>query len=467
MPLDMNADSKSPARRTRRLILLLSQKCFFMIMLFGRCVSALMLSVLLFGCGGGDGGTQGGGLAGLIGLTGSGGGQGGDSVSQGGVSEGGGGTGAAGGTGGAGGAGGTGGTGGGASPVAATVALVTKLGKPSRVLVGLGAGNTLAQMQSQGIRPDIVDAYLVGVGAGAWPSWNSPDGAYITYTAQAIHAYGAIPMFTLYQMAQNGEGNLNGITDATFMNNYWAQVRLMYQRIAALGAPVLINLEPDFWGFVAAQAPDRDATRMAAVVNSQPECGGLPNTAAGLGQCLVQMGRQIAPKALVGFPPAFWSGTPAAVGAQMRAVGAHQADFIVAQTSDRDAGCREIPSPPVECTGRSGPFYWDESNIASPNFHESQSQISDYRAALGNGLPILWWQTPMGVPSATPGGTDLHYRDNHVDYMLRNTQEYGDTNTFAIVFSPGGAFQTSISTDGGQFARLSGQYLARGGAALK
>jgi hypothetical protein len=345
--------------------------------------------------------------------------------------------------------------------------LVTKLGKPARVLLGLGAGNPLAQMKSQDIHPDIVDTYLVGVGAGAWPTWNSPDGAYITYTAQAIQAYGAIPMFTLYQMTANGEGNLSGLNDATFMNNYWAQVRLMYQRIAALGTPVLINLEPDFWGFVAAQAPDRDATRLAAVVNSQPECGGLPNTAGGLGQCLVQMGRQIAPKALVGFPPAFWSGTPAAIGAQMRAVGAHQADFIVAQTSDRDAGCREVPSPPAECTGRSGPFYWDESNIASPNFHESQRQISDYRAALGNGLPILWWQTPMGVPSATPGGTDLHYRDNHVDYMLRNTQEYGDTHTFAIVFSSGGAVQTSISTDGGQFARLSGQYLARGGATLK
>ncbi|WP_260602267.1 hypothetical protein [Variovorax sp. MHTC-1] len=420
-----------------------------MTMFSRRCVYALMFSVLLFGCGGGSGGTQGGGLAGSSGS------QGGSGVSQGGDSQSGGG------------ASGTGGTGEGASPVAATVALVTKLGKPARVLVGLGAGNTLAQMKSQDIRPDIVDTYLVGVGAGAWPSWNSPDGAYVTYTAQAIQAYGAVPMFTLYQMTANGEGNLSGIANATFMNNYWAQVRLMYQRIAALGTPVLINLEPDFWGFVAAQAPNRDATQMAAVVNSQPECGGLPNTAGGLGQCLVRMARQIAPKALVGFPPAFWSGTPAEVGAQMRAVGAHQADFIVAQTSDRDAGCREVPSPHPECTGRSGPFYWDESNIASPNFHQSQRQISDYRAALGNGLPILWWQTPMGVPSATPGGTDLHYRDNHVDYMLRNTQEYGDTHTFAIVFSPGGAVQTSIGTDGGQFARLSGQYLARGGATLK
>ena len=419
-----------------------------------------MISVLLFGCGGGGGGgsTQGGGFAGLIGLGGSSGSQSANGASQGGDSQSGASTGST---------AGTGSTDGASSPVAATTALVTRLGKPARVLLGLGAGNPLDQMKSQDIHPDIVDAYLVGVGAGAWPTWNSPDGAYITYTAQAIQAYGAIPMFTLYQMTALGEGNLSGINDAAFMNNYWAQVRLMYQRIAALGTPVLINLEPDFWGFLAAQAPDRDATRVAAVVSSQSECSGLPNTAGGLGQCLVQMGRQIAPKALVGFPPAFWSGTAAAIGAQMRAVGAHQADFIVAQTSDRDAGCWEVPSPPAECTGRSGPFYWDASNTTSPNFHDSQRQISDYRAALGNGLPILWWQTPMGVPSDTPGGTDLHYRDNRVDYMLRNAQEYGDTHTFAFVFSAGGSVQTSISTDGGQFARLSAQYLARGGATLK
>ncbi|MDQ0570393.1 hypothetical protein QFZ42_002227 [Variovorax paradoxus] len=416
-----------------------------------------MFSVLLFGCGGGGGGSQGG-SAGLIGFAGNSSGQGGSGQSGGTAS---GGTATGGGTAG----GGT--TGGDPSPIPSTTALVTRLGKPARVLLGLGAGNPLDQMKSQDIHPDIVDTYLVGVGAGAWPTWNSPDGAYITYTAQAIQAYGAVPMFTLYQMATTGEGNMSAVNDTAFMTGYWAQVRLMYQRMAALGTPVLVNLEPDFWGFVAAQAPNRDAAQIAAIVSSQPECSALPNTAAGLGQCLVQMGRQIAPKALLGFPPAFWSGTPAEIAAQMRAVGAHQADFIVAQTTDRDAGCREVPSPPAECTGRTGPFYWDESNQTSPNFHESQSQISAYRAALGNGLPILWWQTPMGVPSTTPGGTDLHYRDNHVDYMLRNAQEYGDTHTFAIVFSTGGQFQTSITTDGGQFARLSSQYLARGGATLK
>jgi len=428
-----------------------------------------MTSLLLFGCGGGGGGGSGAGVA-LVGSptgqSGSGGpsnaGQSGSQGSGGSTTGGGGTTGGGTQTGG----GTTGNPGGDAAPVAASAALVAKLGKPSRVLVGLGA-TSIDDMKSQDIHPDIVERYLVGVGAGSWPTWNSPDGAYVTFSAQAAEAYGAVPMFTLYQMTANGEGNLSGISDATFMDKYWGQVRLMYQRIAEWGKPALVNVEPDFWGFAASQAPGRDLTKMAAAVSGQPECATLPDTVAGLGQCFVQMGRKVAPKTMIGFPPAFWSGTPVEVAAMMRAAGANQADFIVAQTSDRDAGCREAASPPAECQNGSAPFYWDASNKTSPNFHDSQKQYSDYRAALGNGLPILWWQTPMGVPSDTPGGTDQHYRDNHVDYMLRNTQEYGDMHTFGIVFSAGGSHQTSISTDGGQFARLSAQYLAGSGAALK
>lgn len=424
-----------------------------------RSVSALLASLLLFGCGGGGGSGSGSGGGAGIPLFGSPTGQAGTGGQNNGGQ-------VAGNTSGGGTQGGTGGTSGGTAPVPATVALASKLGKPSRVLVGLGA-TSIDDMKSQDIHPDIVERYLVGVGSGAWPTWNSPDGAYVTFTAQAADAYGAVPMFTLYQMTANGEGNLSGISDATFMNKYWGQVRLMYQRIAEWGKPALVNVEPDFWGFAASQAPGRDLTKMAASVKGQPECSTLPDTVAGLGQCFVQMGRKVAPKALIGFPPAFWNGTPAEIAAMMRTVGANQADFIVAQTSDRDAGCREAASPPPECQNGSAPFYWDASNKTSPSFHDSQKQYSDYRAALGNDLPILWWQTPMGVPSDTPGGTDQHYRDNHVDYMLTNTQEYGDMHTVGIVFSAGAGSQTSIGTDGGQFARLSAQYLARGGAVLK
>ncbi|KQW06866.1 hypothetical protein ASC98_25835 [Rhizobacter sp. Root1238] len=88
---------------------------------------------------------------------------------------------------------------------------------PGRLLAGLGAGNPIADMTSQQIHPDIIDTYLVGVGGGSWPYWNSPDGAYVTYVSANVKAAGAVPMFTLYQMASPGEGNLGAINDASFM----------------------------------------------------------------------------------------------------------------------------------------------------------------------------------------------------------------------------------------------------------
>ena len=155
-------------------------------------------------------------------------------------------------------------------------ALTGALGKPGRLLVGLGAGNPVATMNSQGIRPDILDTYLVGVGSGQWPSWNSPSGSYVTATAAQADTLGAVPMYTLYQMATNGDGNITDIGDATFMTAYWSQVRLMYQKIGAYGKPTLVNLEPDFWGYVEGKAPNGDPTQLYAYVNGVAAALGKP-----------------------------------------------------------------------------------------------------------------------------------------------------------------------------------------------
>jgi hypothetical protein len=347
-----------------------------------------------------------------------------------------------------------------ASPPSSTASINADLGMPDRMLGGLGAGNSISDMTSQQIHPDIIDTYLVGVGSGSWPTWNSPDGAYITYVSANVKAIGAVPMFTLYQMASRGEGNLSAINDATFMTSYWAQVKLMYQKIGATDLPTLVNLEPDFWGFVLAGAPGGDPTKQPARVSMMTECASQPDNVAGLAGCLLTLGRTYAPKAKIGFPPSFWGRDATTVGNFMLKLGADKADFIVAQTSDRDAGCMEVASPPAECAGRgNGPFYWDEANVATPNFRQNLDEWSAARSVLGH-LPILYWQTPMGVPSATPGGTPGHYRDNHVQYMLTHPTEYTAIGVFAIVFSGGGSTSANITTDGGQFARLFKAYLA-------
>jgi hypothetical protein len=338
--------------------------------------------------------------------------------------------------------------------------LAAKLGLPSRLLLGLGTQsgvNPISAVQSQVLKVDIYDMYL---GAGDWTSWNAPPCDYVCVVADAAKSIGAIPMYTYYQMANNGDGNISVVNDAAFMATYWSRMKTLFQDIAALKTPALVNVEPDFWGYIELNAPGHDPAKLAAVVSSNPDCATQPNTVAGLARCVIVMARKYASNAYVGFPPSPWGGnTNADVVTFMNALGAQDADFIVEETLDRDAGCFEVSPLPSEC-GRGGTgYYWDESNQTHPNFQDHLAQAQAYHTGIGN-LPIIWWQTPEGVPSTTPGGTPGHYRDNRVHYFLTHPDELVAVGGLGVVFSNGAGGQTSIGSDGGQFQSLSGAYMA-------
>jgi hypothetical protein len=332
------------------------------------------------------------------------------------------------------------------------------LGLSSRLLVGLGT-QPVAAMLSQGLKPDIFDEYLVGAGNGDWTTWNSPAGAYVGVVASQAEQVGAIPMYTLYQMATNGDGNLADLNDSTFMTRYWSNIKLLYQQIAAYGKPAIVNLEPDFWGF-AEQQSHQNPTTLTSLVTINPDCASLSNDLVGLAGCLVKMARQYAPKAYVGFPISDWGGNATAqVVTFMSTIGAQKADFIVVMTLDRDAGCFEVTPLPSECARGGTGYYWDETNQTNPTFSEHLANVQQYHSGLGN-LPVIWWQTPMGVPSSTPGGTPNHYRDNREDYFLKHPSELTAVGGLAVVFSAGAGNQATITTDGGQYQALSGAYLS-------
>jgi len=336
--------------------------------------------------------------------------------------------------------------------------LATKLGLPSRLLVGLGS-QPVSTILSQGLKPDIYDQYLVGAGNGDWTTWNSPAGAYVGVVASQAEQVGAIPMYTLYQMAANGDGNLADLNDSTFMTRYWSNIKLLYQQIAAYGKPAIVNLEPDFWGYAELQS-NQNPTSVTALVNINPDCASLSNDIVGVAGCLVKMARQYAPKAYVGFPLSDWGGNGIAqVVTFMSTVGAQHADFIVAMTLDRDAGCFEVTPLPSECARGGSGYYWDETNQTTPNFSQYLANVQQYHAGLGQ-LPVIWWQTPMGVPSSTPGGTPNHYRDNREDYFLKHPSELTAVGGLAVVFSAGATNQATIATDGGQYQTLSSAYLS-------
>ncbi|HVT36946.1 MAG TPA: hypothetical protein VHE37_15255, partial [Nevskiaceae bacterium] len=258
----------------------------------------------------------------------------------------------------------------------------------------------------------------------------------------------------------NGDGNLSGLDDSSFMSGYWSNVTLLFQQLASYNKPALVNLEPDFWGYAQQQAPGGDPAQLAARVSINSDCAGLPDNVVGIAQCLMRSARKYAPRAYVGFPVSEWGANASAdVVAFMNRIGADQADFIVITTLDRDAGCFEVRPQPASCSRSGSGWYWDESNSTHPNFHDHLAAATSYHQGIG-GLPLLWWQTPLGVPSSVPGGASGHYRDNRMHYILNHATEFVAAGGVGVVFSAGAGGQTDITTDGGQFQNLSGQYLA-------
>lgn len=332
--------------------------------------------------------------------------------------------------------------------------LAKALGRNQRLLVGLGSIDK-SQIQAQQITPDIYDQYLVGAGTGSWPSWNSPAGAYVQIVAQNADQLGAVPMFTLYQMATRGDGVLTGLTDTGFMQGYWDNTRLLFQQLAIYGKPALVNFEPDFWGY--AHRANADPTQMFVHVNTNPDCATLPNTVAGMAACLIQTARLYAPQAFVGFPPSLFGDLLPTEVSYMQKLGAGQADFVVMQTLDRDAGCFEAQSSVGSCQRSGSKWYWDETNTTSPTFTEHFATANSFFQGLGR--PLLWWQTPMGVPAAE-ASKQSPWRDNRVRYFLTHGSEMVAAGGVGVVFSPGEVTQTTIANDGGQFKTYSKAYFA-------
>jgi hypothetical protein len=195
-----------------------------------------------------------------------------------------------------------------------------------------------------------------------------------------------------------------------------------------------------------------------AYVNTNADCATLSNDARGVAACLIQMARQYAPKAYVGFPYSTWgANTTAAVVEYMSRLGANNADFIVAQTLDRDAGCIEAQDAADSCARAGSGWYWDPSNLNHPNFEDHLAVVEAMHTGLGN-LPVIWWQTPMGVPSSVAGGADFHFRDNREQYFLTHPTQLTAVGGLGVVFSTGENHQTNMTTDGGQFLTLSRAY---------
>jgi hypothetical protein len=316
-------------------------------------------------------------------------------------------------------------------------------------------------------------------GCAWWGCWQydlDPPGDYVrTFEqgcAEAIPKQ--VPMITYYQLLQSsgvteGAPEVNSAAaNLTFMTRYLADWRFLMQQIGSTVA--LLHIEPDFWGY-AEQTGGDPTTMPAAVASANPtDCGSLPNTIAGMGKCMIAMTRKYAPHALVALHASAWStnidvtgntnpsfdvaGEAKKTAAFLAACGESSADFVVVETSDRDAGYYQT----VE--GKN--VWWDDTNKTLPDFAQDFTWVKALTEALNK--PALWWQTPLG--NSAQNNTPNHYQDNRVDYFMGNMSQLAAAHGVGAAFGAGAGDQTTPETDGNNLVMKANAYYSAGAQPL-
>ncbi|CAN5914810.1 hypothetical protein BH11MYX3_BH11MYX3_44550 [soil metagenome] len=342
----------------------------------------------------------------------------------------------------------------------------------------IGVGNDPSGPYDHAVPIDLHYAYLVGYGDSCgWPTWNA-QGNYPLFFAQSAGTHQVTPMFTYYQLALKLEnGNVAALNDTARMHQYLSDVKLLFQRIADNGKPAAVQFEPDFFGYLMQRnAMGTSPEQIPAKVHHSdlPECASLPETAAGLTRCMVALGRAVSPTTKIGFHASSWGAyyDPLDPGAKieesgigvaqfLRSVGADGTDFVTVETLDRDAGFWETSGGGSTCSitgGSRGAVYWDEANVALPNFSQHLRWVKALTTELQR--PALEWQTPLGVPATTCGGTKEHWRDNRVHYFFAHVGDLVDAGIAGMTFGTGAGGQTNLGTDGDQLKTRAQAYLA-------
>jgi hypothetical protein len=184
-----------------------------------------------------------------------------------------------------------------------------------------------------------------------------------------------------------------------------------------------------------------------------------------MGQCMIAMARKYAPNAKVGLHASGWgtridvlmnddpaldvAGEAGKLGEFLVGCGAGGGDFVVADMSDRDAGY-------YESRGRDA--WWDPTNARLPHFHQAFTWGQAVAETVG--LPLLWWQVPVG--NMAQDDTTNHWKDNRVDYVFEHVSELVASHAVGIAFGAGEGAQTTPETDGGNLASRTNAYASSG-----
>jgi hypothetical protein len=276
--------------------------------------------------------------------------------------------------------------------------------------------------------------YLAGgVNTGStWQSWATGGGSFVTNFINDSIVNGVIPVFSYYELRQSqpgaGQGDeksafLANLNNAQTMRAWFADLKVFFQRAGETGQPVVLQLEPDLWGYVQVQGGD-DAADVSAQVaaTGMDELRGLPDTAAGVAQGVKRLRDAYAPQVRLGYPVSIW-GTGKDIAASnegdeaIDALSARSSrfyrslktgfDVLFTEVADRDAGYA------VKRDGRNpDDVWWDDDD-----WKRFARFVGNVHA--DTQLPVAVWQIPLGnTLYRAVDDTPHHYADNRVQWLL-------------------------------------------------
>src|SRR6202162_3230337 len=190
----------------------------------------------------------------------------------------------------------------------------------SQLHFGLANGPAdIGWMQGSGVPWRYRYQYLsAGVNTGnGWETWNSPPGAFATFYMTASANDGYIPVLSYYELLQSNPSTGSNESDRDYsnLNNtstmaaYYANFKLLMQTAGSFGQTVVVQVEPDLWGYLQQRAAGGDASTVSASVASSgvADVAGIPNTVQGFGRALLKIRDLYAPNALLAIHASGWA----------------------------------------------------------------------------------------------------------------------------------------------------------------
>ncbi|WP_413254467.1 RICIN domain-containing protein [Streptomyces europaeiscabiei] len=301
---------------------------------------------------------------------------------------------------------------------------------------------------------------------GCWSGGTTAPGYYVTWwddhVAKATYKGSPRPQkmfWTWYSLRDlgdlaghgDGPGEVEAINRTDLLTRYMNDYRFFLQKIG--NSQDMIDLEPDFWGYVRSLGdPHKVAAKVSAA--NPKDCGSQENSAAGLSRCLIEMAHKYAPNTKVGFHLSCWDWQNNTQGCvkDYANLGAKNADFLVADVSDRDAGWYAKKE-----NGGHNNFWTDQKATAQLGFYKTMAESV--------GKPVVLWQVPIG--NMAQNNTLNHYKDDKVDWFFAHMDQVANAHIAGLLFGAGHGEQTSVETDGGNLIKKTIAHHNSGGTALK